>query len=84
MNTSTLPDSPYAEHAGLYADDMDRSKHHAYILAIAQEKGRSISEIADHYEHILSDLQQHAYVRDYLNVFVAKKVFELLRQQERM
>jgi len=63
---------------------MDRSKHQAYILAIAQEKGRSISEIADHYEHILGDLQQRAYVRDYLNVFVAKKVFELLRQQERM
>lgn len=82
MDISTPFDSPYPDHAGLYADDMDRSRHHANILAIAQEKGRSVSEVADHYEHILGELQQQAYVRDYLNVFVAKKVFELLRRQE--
>lgn len=77
-----LVESPSADHAGLYADNIDRLKHHAYIFAIAQEKGRSVVEVADYYEHILGDLQQHAYVWDYFNVFVAKKVFELLRQQE--
>jgi hypothetical protein len=73
----TLP-----ERATLYANENDRLRHLAYIAAIAQENHRPIPEIADCYERILSDLQRHARVHDYLNVFVAKKVFEQLKRSE--
>jgi len=67
--------------ANLYADEKDRLKHLAYIASIAQEQHRPIPEIADCYERILGDLRQNARVHDYLNVFVAKKVFEHLKQR---
>lgn len=66
-------------HAGLYADATDRTKHMAYITAIAQEKHKAIPEVADCYERILIDLRHQARVHDYLNVFVAKRVMELLK-----
>jgi hypothetical protein len=73
----TLPDG-----ASLYANENDRLRHLAYIAALAQQNHRPIPEIADFYERILSDLRQHAKVHDYLNVFVAKKVFEQLKRSD--
>ncbi|MET0963196.1 MAG: DUF3562 domain-containing protein [Noviherbaspirillum sp.] len=51
----------------------------AYIAAIAQERHKAIPEVADCYERILGDLRHQARVHDYLNVFVAKRVMELLK-----
>ena len=66
-------------HAALYADAMERTKHMAYIAAIAQERHKAIPEVADCYERILTDLRHQARVHDFLNVFVAKRVMELLK-----
>lgn len=72
-------DTSWPGHAALYADAKERTKHMAYITAIAQEKHKAIPEVADCYERILIDMRHQARVHDYLNVFVAKRVIELLK-----
>ena len=79
VNGMNQTDTSLAGHAGLYADPKERTKHMAYIAAIALEKQKAIPEVADCYERILIDLRHQARVHDYLNVFVAKRVIELLK-----
>lgn len=70
------------EGATLYDDDRDRNKHMAYITAIAQEEHIEISKVTGCYEHILGNLRGQARVHDYLNIFVAKRVLELLKRSQ--
>ena len=78
-DAASFMDGALRESATLYENDRDRVKHLAYIAAIAQEEQKEISEVADCYEHILGNLRSHARVHDYLNIFVAKRVLELLK-----
>jgi len=48
------------------------------MLAIAEKTGRAVSEVSDRYAQIFSHLREHARVRDFLTIFVPKKVFEQL------
>lgn len=66
--------------AGLYDDETDRKKHVAYMIAIAQEHGKDMTEVAPRYEEILASLRGQARIHDYLNIFVAKKVLEQLKR----
>lgn len=82
VNAANFMNAALREHATLYADDRDRNKHRAYIAAIAQEEHKAFSEVADCYEHILANLRGQARVHDYLNIFVAKRVLELLKARQ--
>lgn len=81
MNTdaSNSRTVPLRETIPVYDDEADRKRHMAYIASIAEEKHRDVAEIAPYYEHVLCDLRGQARVHDYLNIFVAKKVFEQLK-----
>ena len=72
------PSQPWQ--TGLYDDETDRKKHVAYILAIAQEHGKDVADVAPRYEEILGNLRGQARIHDYLNIFVAKKVLEQLKR----
>lgn len=79
ISISMQSNSDSSKRADLYANAMDRSKHLAYIIAIAHENGRAVPEVAEYYERILGDLKNQALIHDYLNVFVSKKVSEQLK-----
>jgi NAD-specific glutamate dehydrogenase len=71
--------NPQSQHcSGPYADELSHPKHAADMLAIAEKTGGAVSEVSDRYAQIFSHLREHARVRDFLTIFVPKKVFEQL------
>ena len=77
--TSHDPANPQSQHGNdRYADELSHPKHAAYMLAIAEKTGRAMSEVNDSYAQIFSHLRAQARVHDFLNIFVAKMVFEQL------
>lgn len=67
--------------AGPYLDDQDRNRHHNVIESIAAETGRSFDDIIGRYEAALSDLGHDARIKDFLPIFVAKRVKEQFRAE---
>lgn len=65
--------------AGPYIDDQDRNRHHNVVESLAAETGRSFDDIIGLYEAALSDLGHAARVKDFLPIFVAKRVKEQFR-----
>ena len=70
---------PSEDMTRLYDDEADRKKHLAYMVSIAAEKHRDVSEVVPFYEQVLCDLRGQARVHDFLSIFVAKKVVEQLK-----
>lgn len=81
-NAASFMNPALRETGKLYDDDRDRNKHLAYIVAIAQDGQRDISEVAACYEPILAHLRTQARVHDYLNIFVAKQVLAQLKTRQ--
>lgn len=73
------PDDSLLKDAGLFVSNTEHKKHVGHIVSIAQEKGRPFSEVAGHYESVLAELKPRARVPDYLDVFVTRRVLELLK-----
>lgn len=66
---------------GPYRDDKDRDRHHTIVESLAAETGRSFDDIIRRYEAVLSDLGHDARIKDFLPIFVAKRVKEQCRQE---
>ena len=67
--------------AGPYLNDLDRTRHQNVIKSLAAETGRSFDDIMRHYEAALSDLGHDARIKDFLPIFVAKRVKEQFRME---
>ena len=80
INALDYPNFPPQVSAQLYANDMDRKNHMAYMASIAAERHKDISEVLPFYENVLGDLRGQARVHDFLSIFVAKKVVEQLNR----
>lgn len=65
--------------AGPYLDDQDRNRHQNVIESLAAETGRPFDDIIRRYEAALSDLGHDARIKDFLPIFVAKRVKEQFR-----
>lgn len=66
---------------GPYLDNQDRNRHRNVVESLAAETGRSFDDIISRYEAALSDLRHDARIKDFLPIFVAKRVKEQCRQE---
>lgn len=71
------------EMTGPYLDNADRDRHRKIVESLAAETGRSFDDIVSRYEAALSDLGHDARIKDFLPIFVAKRVKEQCRQEAR-
>jgi hypothetical protein len=66
-----------------YADANDRLKHRRHIERIAAELDRPVGEVAPLYEDILARLEVEARIKDYLPIFVSKKLKQFFKDARR-
>lgn len=66
---------------GPYLNDQDRNRHRNVVESLAAETGRPFDDIIRRYEAALSDLGHDALIKDFLPIFVAKRVKEQFRQE---
>lgn len=75
MNTTASPAEH--RHSGLPRHDLnavEQMRNHLEIESMARQLERPLSEIAELYATVYTDLKSHAQVTDYLPVFVARRV----------
>jgi hypothetical protein len=75
-----LPGIPAIHRRSPYSGRDDRLKHLIHIKHLAQEMNRPVQEVTPLYESVLRHLRATAKVKDFLAIFVAKKVKERLRK----
>lgn len=64
-----------------YEDEAEKKRHNNVIQRLAQDLGVDEAEIRRVYELKLGELKEHARIKDYLTVFVSRKVRESFKQQ---
>lgn len=69
---------PFIHHP-LYSDANDKLKHQHNIERLAEEIHRPVQEVMPLYEHVLTQLQVGARIKDFLPILVSKNVKQLLK-----
>ena len=64
-----------------YLSEAERTSHEAAVERIARSQGLEAGEVEPLYESVLAEMKREAIIMDFLPIFAARKVKEMLLRE---